>query len=820
MSTGIDANGRSFRWINGDKTECRHAVVGVPFDDNTGHIWSNAGAADPTKANKAISLESAWQSLDYIRPVSKNNSSDAVISPSTAADYIADAISQILPENELAAGIVLTIPNLLSEDGQFQLLEALKQRRLFNTRLLWRPVALALAWAGDTGENALASVTGALWVYDFESVNLEMTCLKWQVKSRNGDFICPVRDYPLERQWRDDFRSHDAVRALAESVVGRESAKSLLFGMNAGTFQRNIETGQSAEIVLYQDEHDPRRWKRFQRMPTLDCINLQWYEKEINAKAAEHPDDMLIVHGWPTRSMRFSSPNVFFMGADAVLQGTTIFTKRLANKQPTYFDTLPEYRIWAEYSTDNGSKDFDWFTVVKKDSVEADPEDVASRRSAPGVRRILDGMSISQHKNELRLFVQNKTRYDDEKSNRPEENIELARKLIQPLAATTRENIPVSFEITAKPARGHATVTAYVKSDQNRAIFTDGRPAEFSWKTATAEPEHKGYLEAQEVVGRIMDPVASDVAKSYGITDVKELARLLIRHLTTKLSKAELDRFQVAVNVYRLGNFNVRTGNHLKLLEWILERWGFAADQPMRGLFGSRTEHDPELLTIAQDITKYVRNTYSPNATSLIIVNAWWKLQSYLYLCSTDMYRADVRQFLLSSGVNASFSEIYAPGYVFSTAQDLELLIRFSLRSNANKGKQYWSFFRCLCWHQQTANADPDLVKQYLVHICDFFANTAGTLEERKYGLHAILFSLRLRSVREFLPKSDPLLQSLLQLTTTGPLHHINYPPSMISGMNNLGVGVGSFSEYVKRFLEFKDTLKDREIGAGLATSN
>jgi hypothetical protein len=655
---------------------------------------------------------------------------------------------------------------------------------------------------------------------------------------RDGDFACPVRGYPSERHWREDFRSHTTARELAAAVVGQASADSLMLGMYAGDFQRNIETGMSDEAVLYQDQNDPRRWKRLPNIPPLDDLNLQAWEQEINDNAKSNPNDMIIVHGWPARGMQFQAKNIVVMAADAVVSGADIFSERLANKQPTYFDTLPEYRIWAEYKTDNNGKGFDWFTVVKQGTVEADHEWVASDKSTPAIRGILAGMSIAQHKNELRLFVQNKTRYDDEKKNRPNENIEEARKLIQPLTATTREPIGVSIEIKAKPASGHAVATLSITDEQNKAILAEGRPAEFSWKAAEKEPEHKGYLEAQEVVGRIMDPVKSEVAQSYGITDFKELARLLVRHLTSKLTENDLDRFQVAVNVYRPDNFNVRTGNHLKLLEHILRPWGYNYGQPTRGLFGSRRESDHEAEMIAQDLGDILLNMFSQTQSD------WWRFPNYMFVYAPDSFKERVKH-QIRTGPITNRNMIYAIGRTVDSCSDYEDYARVEQKWATrfiDKSRQYvnvywWSFFRCLCYHQETANIEPRYVVEYLDRIVRFL-NARDLMpshnltpkqrmwymdvinDENKYAAHAILFALRLRERDEsFLTNGNPMYETLSTLLSDGALNNVDYPPSMLPGMKHLVDENDNFSQYVNRFLTKTETLKDREIGAGLAAS-
>lgn len=182
-----------------------------------------------------------------------------------------------------------------------------------------------------------------------------------------------------------------------------------------------------------------------------------------------------------------------------------------------------------------------------------------------------------------------------------------------------------------------------------------------------------------------------------------------------------------------------------------------------------------------------------------------------------------------------TWNQAIAPGRVYDNAADFHNLIRFSLECGF-VGPDYtytqhywWSFFRCLCYHKATADVAPDLVYEYLQALCTFVEGHelpahAFNDQRRKYALHALLFALRLReTVSEqraaFMPLNDPLVARINRLFDLGRLSGVVFPPSMLAGMRNMVRPGDNFSQYVRRFLNLEDTLADREMGAGLATS-
>lgn len=831
MRIGIDANGRSFRWA-AESVQADHSICGIKSDiEDAQLIWNNSGAGDPIKPIENVLLEQIWLQFQYIGGTSNPSSSQDM-----PANRIAEAIVQLVPQIHLDAGIVLAIPNMLDETGQSALIRSLEQKRLYDSLLLWRPIAIAMAWAARMSERQVRSVAdrnGALVVWDFESPRLEVTELRWTL---NEHYLCPVRHYPTipERQRPYSSYSH-AARQVARSIP-QESVASVLGGPYGAALQRNWELREQ-QPVLYQDHKDPRRWKPLHAVADVSDAQLRELEQEIVRQARQHPANHYLFHGWSAAHMHIDERNVEMLPLDAVALGCREYASRIDRNQPTYYDTLPEYRVWAKCKKDDGQYDFDFLTIVEETQVEGNKKWNAARDGRDKTKETLKNFNIAQHKNALSVFVQNGSQYDDEVAHRElsadelRHGVTIAKKLVMDLPTTTRHEIPLDLNVVARAAAGHIKITIYERdiAENRQSIFGDTGEAEFSWKHATPEPEHKGFLEAQEVVGRIMDETKpGGVAQMYDVHDYKEMARLLVRKLRGEIEpeSPEMARLQAAINDYRPGDFDVSTVSNSSLLEHVLVPWGYSTNstlsQPTRGLFGSRMEADLDIAILAKQISDYVRGHLT------FTEGDWWRFQNCLFVYATDCFKNDVRNMLDEGACHAMFSEMYSPGRVFSTADDFEKLTGYGFIHPADRRSiQYWSFFRCLCYHEHTALISTELILRYLGDIREYFTAHIGNANERKNALHAILFALRKRDPKlpteyrcqDFLNPDTDLGNQLNCLIAEGSLSGQNYPKSMIPNMHGMITPGDNFSRYVGRFLNYKDTLKDRQIGSGLATS-
>ena len=840
MLLGIDANGRSLRWLDPGRGRkgTRYAVAGVPplFPDEQ-FIWNNPSAADPTFIDGLIPLEEAWARLSYLEPRGtprqlplrwryRGADADSALNP---AEAIANAIMQNTPIGLALERVVVAIPNHLDETGQDDLISAFQALGRSNIQLLWRPIALAMSWASRNPDRAKTLVDSgrSLWVMDFESYGLEITELKWRQHPREANYVCPVRAYPRRSDFDPGWASRHWADKVAGSVCGEHGqSSSLLWGPAGADFQRYLE-GETHGPLVFQDKEDPRRWSLGGPVPVQlhqDAVALAGTIGRL--VPGMQPHDRVLVHGWPVAHIGELLARQLRRGIDmadkyAAAEGAALYARRTADNRPTYLDTLPQYAIWVSQKDKDNQLVFLWKTLNAESVVDAGEEWKLSKRTEPDLIRLREEtLCLPRYVDKFSLLVQNKTVYDADKLTNHEANVVLAKRLVVDLSTMTTAQTPLRLEMVLRPASGHARFSISTRDEQ--PLFADRHSVELSWKTAQDEPEHKGYLEAREVVGRIMDK-----------PEFRELARLVTRRVQGEMLMAQDQaRLQFLLNDYRPGRFVAANRSDSDLLERILAPWGYDAtpSQPIRGLWGSRRHtNDADLQLIAREMGNVL--------IAFGNGDQWYKYLNYMFVYTHPAFIEAIRGDLQPR----TFSQIFAPGRVFDTAEDLERLVLATLACEFGPGNDqyraiyWWSFFRCLCYHKNTARVDPSLVCVYLEKICAYFESAPFLLkDEKKYALHVLLFALRLREsglrngqgyegqnaeMPQFLSPGDPLVAKFNRLIDQGHLAGQVFPPSMLAGMRNMEKQGDNFSKYVRRFLNFEDTLADREMGAGLATS-
>ena len=802
-------------------------------------MWANPGTAGAAEPLSSIPLEYAWERLAYIQPyrsprpeqlrwqyygADEQNTFDP-------ANAIAEAIIQNAPVHGATEGIVLSIPNHLDEPGQDDLIGSLQAQGLFNVRLLWRPIALAFSWAQEksAAASALADNNHALWVIDLESRGLEITQLRWKRHNDDPKYVCPVRSYPRRNDCEPSWSSWKWADEIAQGICGEDgSAKSLLWGVAGADFQRFLEGVKHGSLV-FQSKSDARRWAQANPEPIRQSYTDRWVAELIKALQARdlQPGDHVLLHGWPARHVsevlarRLMHP-VDVSRPTAVSEGAAFFAERVHARLPTYYDTLPQYAIWASLADNAGQRTFTWKALnpVSVSVIDAGKEWILSKQEDPELIHLCeDTFRLARHIDRFSLLIQNKTQYDEDQLGANATGSLLGKRLAVDLPTTTIQQVPLRIEMLLRPASGHAKFT--IASKEGLPVFEDKDSVALSWKAAEDEPEHKGYLEAREVVGRIMDK-----------PEYRELTRLITRKLCDILLPPKvLTRLQKLLDDYRPGNFDVVEAGDAELLQRVLVPWGYTANpttsQPTRGLWGSRREYnDPELDQLAQ----LMGDALLGRARA----DGWQSENSYKFLNCMFVYAPsqflDIVRKEFQPGHGAEhichYSQAFAPGRVCDDPRDFEAFIRFLLQSGfkypAFRAKYWWSFFRCLCYHKNTSQVDPILVRNLLMCICNYFEGCASPLaDERKFALHALLFALRLRGngLPLFLPCTDALVPRFNHLIVHGRLAGEDFPKAMLAGMSNMVAPGDNFSKYVWRFLNFREDLADRELGSGLATS-
>lgn len=650
------------------------------------------------------------------------------------------------------------------------------------TYLLWRPIAIALSWMNRLDDGTRNDCEGRrVFVLDFDGGYPELSKLKLKRHKKQTDWIVPARcpPHPVEELQCGKF--DDAI--LDAAFSSNPEHRQLMSGICAARMQELLESRETHGDVWIRKNG---AW----RHPTIEIPktlardvlkNLNLLFKGIHLDA----DDILLLNGWAARRFRRQFEEVFsrfgcqfeVVEADSVSLGASLFSQRIDLGLPTYYDVIPDYRFFD-------SIQMRWVRLFSSG------EDVE-----PGVRlhaRAFDNLVMKKNDDSVSIYVQNA---DEKVPSR------YARKLKVMLLRQMNQDVPLSMTATVEVARGSAMLGFSMRDANQAPIFiVDDKPSRkveflysvdrFGQISGEWEPEHRGYPEPQPVLGRIYDSEDN------------------LRMVKEWLSNSSSNTAQRMFEAYRREN---GFGAYDRL---ITSRVGYSANprQPTRGLFGTkRIPNRPDVDSVAKE--------FAEREYHMAFDKDWYMRQNYCHSVATESYKREVRNFLSSGQAGNNYSMYYAPGYVLGDDPgDLNLLLHYILVSKphgSTTAMLWWSVFRMLCWHPETAVNDSSLMVRALrklvkedVHMVSSDRRFASN--NKKFFALAVLYALRLRNNRDDLP--DDLLMSLRRLFVGGLLSDAPTPKSMLG---NYQIN-GSFAEYVLRFIDREDTIQDRELGAKL----
>ncbi len=828
MNIGIDPGGRAFRWQAGQKAvQTAFAVLGCPpyktpsgaTDQDEKISWEDPKAFRPQVSVKQfdiadgdhpravstadlITVEDLWRAMVQNKDHWQN------------ARSIVDAVKAHCPPRS-DYHLAFAIPNRLTEDAQDAFLRALGSSYR-DTSLLWRPIAIMLHWL-DQGDGKEVFRAGgsenAVWVLDLDSAGLECTRLTWRRHKIDEEWVAPVRTCATENERRGGTRDTALATAWSEIFHSIPEREQLRRCQTASDIQRALESAQTAFYVWVCSRN---RWRRAPvEKPQALTRTWQTVHRELGTHLAlqtPQTGDVMLVHGWLAcfdrqgveKMLRDRYPGVMvrLQPVDAVAEGARFFAERRAAKLPTYYDTLPEYEIW----TSEGPK------KLIDTNHEVEPG-TPWRLTDDAIR---NAFCINRHRDVFSMLVR-RIPCDDPETD-------YARRLRVGLNKLLPNDLPLQIDATVEAAKGNARFTA-TTADGASLFVSDGKqgakavtltyaldPDDHSQgKQTQPEPEHKGYLEAQPVIGRIYDDPANE-----------EMLRLLVR-----CWNKDHDAYKAlgdAVRHYRLYNKAWKTLADVTLDA--LDRWGWhvVPKQPTRGLFGTRSLPNRAISELANTLAALLcPKGHIPHG--MTERNKWSKRNNFLHGNASQAYKDHIRTLLRGKNAFPSWAEAHASGFVLGDHRDdLGLLVDYCARVRFGNPKQStmfcWSVFRMLCWHTEIV-VTPAIIRVYLdalvAQLPHFDLHDQYDVP-RKNVLFSILFALRVREKNpEFLDdETEPLCARLLQLTDHGGcLCGVRFPQTMVAHMAG---APGTFSDYVARFIRKKDTVADRELGSSIGT--
>ncbi len=788
---GIDVAGDLLRFQESDKIKRsaireRFGVAGVPPRiPRESFVWDRPDAARSSRPREVVPLASAWAALADSAPADFKWKYDGGVEGSRfLTDFVGEALLQNVPLMRQMKAVV-AVDNRLAEEQQDLLLQSLGAAGASDVELLWRPIALALAFMDSASRSKLKD-GDKLLVIDAESTHPEVTCI--EVREHNGRLL-PLRNVPDQQadnpfEWGGRAIRRKIAEATADGI--KDVADQLLAGPFTEQFVAFTEVrlcsdvwcrdgAQHHAVLLSAPE---AREKCRQVMCTVSMADIR------KAISTQHPVDSMAAvlwHGWPFRVSENQTmlPRDVLMPSDAVAQGAVSYGIRLLDGEPAYLDTLPGLYILSEVR-ELGT--FAYFPLV-----------------VPGIweggrtwtlQCPLSRFSVKRGVAEFPAVLR---RSDEQR----------CRKVITSIPAPAQDT-RVVIRAEMRPAHGRAKVTIE-GAEGHEFVFGEKRTVTLDWKS----------------MKEIDDPLTSapSVYPVRGrLFDDDEYRQIVKTWLANE-----------AATPYSKVTYRGRELAFWKLMEpWgLISPWGYTPNwksEPTRGMFGA------EYVPGYEDISEQIAQRINMSIKGLDRV----KFLNYMFVYAPVSFKEELRRKyseerpVFSNGVGLpSWNWAYAPGRVFSTRADIQLFADFIIRIGKNEYPIYpngaftaiywWSFFRCFCYHSDAVNIPEDRVCRVLqmidahVNMEDIEGQTAKNI------LYAILFSTRIRSrAPGFLQPGDDLCARLVQ-DVRDRIPNTKWPRGMGSQVDDPhGEGLNGF---VLRFLLQTATTQDFKLLEGLTTS-
>lgn len=783
MNIGIDIACDVLRFCRQDGLKAgieeRFAVVGVPPRlARESFAWDSVKTARSSGVRNAATLADAWSLFAKDeKSVFEWQYESGALGQRAISDLIGECLVHTVHGSRSTKAVV-AVDNTLPEDRQEALLQSLSTAGAGDVELLWRPVAIVLAY--------LESVTpqrhkqgDKLLVIDAESTQPEVTQVTLQ--EHRGRLV-PLRSSPRDAPaLTAGWGSFSFRRQIAGSLSGDPMiVAQLLSGPFADQFVAFSEGRQCEDAWCRVGAgHVAVRLSSSQATATreraMGAISPTAIRKQLGEMYSLGDMSAVLWHGWPIRAVNLANrrPNEIVLGPDIVARGAAVYGSRLLAGEPTYLDTLPGLYILSKVQE---LETYAFFHLVKPGVWEGGQ---VWRREEPLTR-----FSVAKDVAEFTAVL----RRSDETR---------CRSVVTTIPPPSQDT-PVIVRAEMKPAHGRARVTIE-GAEGYENVFGESRIVALDWKRM--EEIDNPLFSAPAVY-----PVRGRLFDDGEYLDI--VTAFLEDDRATPYTEVEYRGHDIAF---------------WKLMEpWGLSPpWGRDAQwvkEPTRGMFGS--EYIPGREDVAQQLAQRINKTVHTHDRV--------KFLNYMFVYAPESFKEELRQKYRAERPDfVSWNWVIAPGRVFSVRRDIELFLEFMTRighgaypvyPDASYTKHYWwSFFRCLCYHQDAVNVSQQHILDVLemLHTCVEDGHMEGSVA--KYCLCGILFSTRLRTrVPDFLQPGENLC-GRLAADVADRFPKVNYPPAMLHQVNDPhGEGLNGF---VLRFLMQTASEQDFLALEGLTTS-
>lgn len=790
-----------------------YGIQGIPPKWNEPIIWNDPQAVRYTYSDRLLSLMETWwrfsqnhhAKLDFMKPTEVDPVS------ANAVDLLCEAMKAHIPDHA-EEFTVLAVDNLLPEFQQTALLRAMGAIGFGKRELLWRPIAIALAHLSSI-DSIPYKEKDLLVIVDTDTYIPEITILT--LKEHRGHLV-PLRDYPKlkrkpEEQPYAGYCTYNLLNDLAGSVLFEDEAvaNQLLSGPFTSAFFKYLNSGSEDEIWIRKELDHQRvaaseEWRSFLRGVEISGESFHGLKEEVDRNVEKSGAVATLWNGMISRLHETEIGEYSLMPDDTISVGASEYGRRRLAGIPGYLDTLPGLKIMGKKQE---GRTVDFEMLIWPGELEGGE----IRRSEPRSE-----FSLEEETKDFTAVLNNVAE-------------DTYRQYITQLPKVQYSGlIPLILNAEAQPGQGNAKVTIQGAEGYENA-FGDIRFIELDWEKGLPfeKPTPAVYRgpEHYPVRGRIADdPDCRSVAQQFVDEDL---------HVGSSV------------------RFRGRNVGYMR----VHEPWGFndpfrgQLGEPTRALFGALDEKDPEITALADSIGQMIQN-------KVRITKDRHKYLNYMFRYAPEGFRAELRHLFSIRNPDLNWNTVYAVGRTFYRRDDFELFLDFFLQKSQNSGfpdypnedfipAYFWSFFRGLCFYEDTAAADRGKVEGVLDCIFNYSKHCSNVgwpggrrANVIKYLLCGILFSLRLRKYhRDFLaPENDKNggggngdqgggaltaqggstaeMFNKMTKTITNLIPRVDYPVAMFAV-----VQPDKLNDYVLRFLNEKQSVEDISALHGLVIS-
>ncbi|MEI9477572.1 MAG: hypothetical protein WCO26_13465, partial [Deltaproteobacteria bacterium] len=441
-----------------------------------------------------------------------------------------------------SASVFIAIPDCADETFQQRVLESrYDDSGLGKISLLWRPVAMLLAWAQDLPQDELLTIhnSKALVMY-LDASGLQASILSLEVeKTDSGLLLTPVRSRPgigyLEQYKVYEF-AQEIARHHTERIHGNGLEWQMLWG--GGLIWSGL-LGLRSKAELLQDTNgswlmmdavshlaSPEAQGEFftafeEVLDELDQTELMQVQRVLvggpflRISCVGHQDIVaLIIKAAKKRLATLRTPSWTILGdsntngrtTSASARGAAIYGWRLARGLPTYYDFLPQLEISAEV------KD-------KPKFVDLIPNTA---------KRILGGTEF-RHDVEQRFIIRRGVTQLDFYIHKEGEGV---KSTVTRLKEPPAKAIEVSLFVRQTPGQGHAVVEIH---PEQKGVF-GSRDLNLDWESLALTGKDKDQI-LDELIRKagICYPNHAPVETHWRLWDNGQLIEALNKYLETPL---------------------------------------------------------------------------------------------------------------------------------------------------------------------------------------------------------------------------------------------------------------------------------------------